>query len=102
MSETVSSREVAAIHSELLRPVVSRKFRLQWEPVQDAHVLLYPEGMVKLNRTAAAILSRCDGARSVADIVADLEKSYGVQGLSTEVTAFVSMALERTWLEIRG
>ncbi len=102
MSETVSPGDPAAVHGESLRPVVSRKFRLQWEPVQDAHVLLYPEGMVKLNRTAAAILSRCDGERSVADIVADLENSYGVRGLSTEVTAFVSMALERTWLEIRG
>ncbi len=51
--------------------------RLQWEPAQEAHVLLYPEGMVKLNGSAGAILSRCDGVRSVADIVADLERTYG-------------------------
>ena len=31
--------------------------RLQWEPAQEAHVLLYPEGMVKLNGSAGAILS---------------------------------------------
>ena len=31
------------------RPLIGRGFRLQWEPAQNAHVLLYPEGMVKLN-----------------------------------------------------
>jgi len=82
------------------RPWVGKGFRLQWEPAQDAHVLLYPEGMVKLNRSAAAILSRCDGRRTVADIVSDLETTYGATGLEKDVVAFVSMALTRNWLEI--
>jgi pyrroloquinoline quinone biosynthesis protein D len=81
--------------------VVGRGFRLQWEPAQEAHVLLYPEGMVKLNSTAAAIMTRCDGVRTVADIVADLEQSYGVTGLSGDVAAFVAMAREKSWLEVR-
>jgi pyrroloquinoline quinone biosynthesis protein D len=80
---------------------VGRGFRLQWEPAQEAHVLLYPEGMVKLNSTAAAIMTRCDGVRTVADIVADLEQSYGVTGLSGDVAAFVAMAREKSWLEVR-
>jgi pyrroloquinoline quinone biosynthesis protein D len=83
------------------RPAIGYGFRLQWEPVQDAHVLLYPEGMVKLNNSAAAIMTRCDGVRTVADIVADIEKTYGVTGLSADVTAFVAMAREKSWLEIR-
>ena len=41
----------------------ARGFRLQWEPAQKAHVLLYPEGMVKLNGSAGEILKRCDGER---------------------------------------
>jgi pyrroloquinoline quinone biosynthesis protein D len=81
--------------------MVGRGFRLQWEPAQDAHVLLYPEGMVKLNPSAGAIMSRCDGERTVADIVADLEVTYSVTGLSDDVTAFVSLAVEKNWLEIR-
>ena len=81
------------------RPVVGRGFRLQWERVQDAHVLLYPEGMVKLNASAAAIMSRCDGVRTVAQIVADIESSYGVTGLAEDVMAFVVMAREKNWLE---
>lgn len=84
------------------RPVVGRGFRLQWEPAQEAHVLLYPEGMVKLNSSAAAIMTRCDGVRTVADIVADLEQSYGLTGLSADVQAFVAMAREKNWLEVRA
>ena len=82
-------------------PVVGRGFRLQWEPAQEAHVLLYPEGMVKLNSSAGAIMSRCDGVRTVADIVADIERTYGMTGLSADVSAFVAMAQANKWLELR-
>jgi len=37
----------------------------------------------------------------ITEIVADLECTFGVSGLSDDVTAFVSMALEKRWLEIR-
>jgi pyrroloquinoline quinone biosynthesis protein D len=84
------------------RPAISRGFRLQWEAAQNAHVLLYPEGMVKLNGSAGEILSRCDGERSVAEITADLERTYGTTGLSNDVTAFVTFALEKKWLEMRA
>jgi pyrroloquinoline quinone biosynthesis protein D len=83
------------------KPAIGRGFRLQWEQAQSAHVLLYPEGMVKLNGSAGAIMSRCDGQRTLEEIVADLEKTFGVSGLSADVTAFVSMALEKNWLEVR-
>ncbi len=87
--------------SATARPAIAHGLRLQWEPAQEAHVLLYPEGMVKLNGSAAAILTRCDGVRTVTDIVADIERTYGVAGLSAEVAAFVALAIERSWLEIR-
>ena len=87
--------------SENVKPVVGRGFRLQWEPAQGAHVLLYPEGMVRLNGSAGAILSRCDGARTVAEIVADIERTYGLTGLSGDVMAFVAMARANSWLELR-
>jgi pyrroloquinoline quinone biosynthesis protein D len=82
------------------RPVIAKGLRLQWEAAQEAHVLLYPEGMVKLNSSAGAILSRCDGVRTVADIIADLERSYGMTGLAQDVQAFVVLALEKRWLEL--
>ena len=83
------------------RPALGRGFRLQWEPAQQAHVLLYPEGMVKLNGSAGEILKRCDGARTVGDIVSDLETTFATTGLANDVTAFMSAALDKRWLEIR-
>lgn len=83
------------------RPAIGAGFRLQWESAQEAHVLLYPEGMVRLSRSAAAIMTRCDGERSVAAIVADIEREYSVTSLSADVHAFIRLALERCWLELR-
>jgi pyrroloquinoline quinone biosynthesis protein D len=82
------------------RPAIAGGFRLQWEQAQQAHVLLYPEGMVKLNQSAAAILTRCDGERTVADIVADLERTYSAGNLTADVCAFISLAVERAWVEL--
>jgi len=83
------------------RPAIAHGMRLQWEPAQEAHVLLYPEGMVKLNGSAGAILERCDGVRTVEEIVADLERAFGATNLTEDVAAFVGLALERGWLELR-
>ena len=84
-----------------VKPVIAQGMRLQWEPAQEAHVLLYPEGMVKLNGSAGAIMSRCDGERTLADIVSDLERTFGASGLAADVNAFVGFALEKRWLELR-
>ena len=83
------------------KPAIVSGMRLQWEPAQEAHVLLYPEGMVKLNSSAGAILSRCDGVRTLADIVTDLERSYSATGLMGDVSAFVALALDKHWLELQ-
>ena len=86
--------------ADTARPAIPDGMRLQWEAAQEAHVLLYPEGMVKLNGSAGAIMSRCDGVRTLGEIVADLERTYGLTGLSGDVRAFVALALEKHWLEL--
>jgi pyrroloquinoline quinone biosynthesis protein D len=82
------------------RPVLGRRFRLQYEPAQAAHVLLYPEGMIKLNGSAAEILKRCDGTATIEAITLDLERAFGVTGLAADVAAFVSMAVGKHWLAL--
>lgn len=82
-----------------MRPVVAKGFRLQWEPAQNAHVLLYPEGMVKLNRSAGEILKRCTGEASLEQIIADLERSFAATGLQKDVLAFLEMAKEQGWVK---
>ena len=80
------------------KPALSRVFRMQWEETQNNYVLLYPEGMVKLNGSAAEILKRCDGRHSVPAIVADLEQTSGASGLQGDVDDFLQAAHERGWL----
>jgi len=74
-------------------------FRLQWEPAQSCFVLLYPEGMVRLNQSAGEILRRCDGQRDAAAIVADLEAAFSTSGLEGDVLAFLDMAHRQRWLD---
>ena len=80
------------------RPRVGAGFRLQWEPAQNCHVLLYPEGMVKLNGSAGEIMKRCDGQRSIGEIVGELEAVFDTTGLQHDVLAFVEMAGKQRWL----
>lgn len=80
------------------RPRIGNGFRFQWEPAQNCHVLLYPEGMVKLNQSAGEILKRCDGERDVAAIVADLETTFNASGLFDDVAAFLAMAKAQHWV----
>ena len=82
------------------RPAVERGFRLQWEAAQNAYVLLYPEGMIKLNTSAGEILKRCDGAATIAGITADLERAFSATNPSEDVMRFVAMAVEKKWLKI--
>jgi pyrroloquinoline quinone biosynthesis protein D len=80
------------------RPQLASGFRLQWEPAQNAHVLLYPEGMIKLNTSAGEILKRCDGTRTVPEVVADLERTFNQQGLAEDVNTFITIAIGNGWL----
>jgi pyrroloquinoline quinone biosynthesis protein D len=81
-------------------PVLDRRFRFQWEEAQQAYVLLYPEGMVKLGASAGEILKRVDGAARVADIVTDLERAYPGVELRADVTEFLTHAQEKGWIRV--
>ena len=79
-------------------PSMVRTFRLQWEPAQDCHVLLYPEGMVRLSQSAGEILKRVDGQRSVGDIIADLERAFPGAELAQDVIDFMQQGRANGWL----
>lgn len=86
---------------ETATPSLGRGFRLQWEAAQKAHVLLFPEGMIKLNTSAGEIMKRCDGKATIAEITAALERDFAIGGLSKDVMQFVQMAVEKSWLTLR-
>ncbi|WKB55143.1 pyrroloquinoline quinone biosynthesis peptide chaperone PqqD [Eleftheria terrae] len=79
-------------------PTIAPMYRLQFEPAQNAWVLLYPEGMVKLNDPAAEILRRCSGTQNVQQLIAGLERDYRQSDLSDDICEFLSDAYGRGWI----
>jgi pyrroloquinoline quinone biosynthesis protein D len=67
------------------RPRIVDGARLQFDDVRDEHLLLIPEGAVRLNPTAAQVLELCDGERSVDDIAAVLSERYGGADVAGDV-----------------
>jgi pyrroloquinoline quinone biosynthesis protein D len=80
-------------------PSVAAMFRLQWEEVQQNWVLLYPEGMVKLNGSAGEIMRRLNGEKTVQALIDDLEKDFGASGLQSDVLAFLDIAQTQGWIQ---
>ncbi len=83
-------------------PRIARLYRFQFEPAQNAFVLLFPEGMVKLNDTAGEILRRCNDQHTAAEIVADLERAFESDEIGTDVDAFLAEATQSGWIEWRA
>ncbi|MEH6824239.1 MAG: pyrroloquinoline quinone biosynthesis peptide chaperone PqqD [Motiliproteus sp.] len=83
-----------------LIPAIRRHFRFQWEEAQQGYVLLYPEGMVKLNGGAGEILACCDGQTPVAEIIQRLDAKFAdAGGLHNDIQQFLGVAHEQQWLE---
>jgi pyrroloquinoline quinone biosynthesis protein D len=80
------------------RPQLNRRFRLQWEPAQEAFVLLYPEGMVQLNLSAAEILKRCDGEHTIDELIAELEQAFNEPDLRDPIEGMLRAAFEKDWI----
>jgi len=79
-------------------PAISRHFRLQWEEAQGCYVLLYPEGMVKLNGSAGEILACCDGATGIDAIVSTLEAKFATTGLRDDIEGLLGHAYQQKWI----
>ena len=79
-------------------PSVAKLFRFQWEEAQACFVLLYPEGMVKLNTAAGEILKHCDGERTVDDVISALQEQFSVPDLADDVLEFFVDAHGKGWI----
>ncbi|AUF98274.1 pyrroloquinoline quinone biosynthesis protein D [Pseudomonas sp. BIGb0278] len=74
-------------------------YRYQYEPAQQGHVLLYPEGMIKLNESAALIGGLIDGQRSVAVIIAELSQQFpDVPEVADDIEQFMEVARAEHWI----
>jgi pyrroloquinoline quinone biosynthesis protein D len=74
------------------RPRLAIGARLRYDEVREEHLLLVPEGAVRLNPTAAEVLGLCDGERSLEDIVGVLSGRYDGSDLGDDVRDLVDSA----------
>jgi coenzyme PQQ biosynthesis protein PqqD len=79
------------------RPVLASKARLRFDRKSSRYMLLYPERGLVLNPTAADVLQRCDGERTVSAIVAELAERYGQAppAVEREVMEFLQTMADR-------
>jgi pyrroloquinoline quinone biosynthesis protein D len=80
---------------------LERQYRFQWEAAQDSHVLLYPEGMIKLSGSAGEIMKRIDGKTTAAGIVEKLEQAFPGNDLRQDVMDFLEVAHGRGWIRAK-
>jgi pyrroloquinoline quinone biosynthesis protein D len=79
------------------RPRLAAKARLRVDRVRGGDVLLYPEGVLLLSPTAAAVLALCDGRRDAAGVAAELAERYAapLEQVFADVTGFLTALRDR-------
>lgn len=95
----MSTPTAASTTSPTMTPSLNPMFRFQWEKAQDCFVLLFPEGMVKLNGGAGEIMQLIDGNKNVEQITDSLQSKFPDAGnLAPDVNEFITTAIEKKWL----
>ena len=79
----------------MTHPRLATGARLRYDEVREEHLLLIPEGAVRLNPTAAEVLELCDGARSLDDIVGALSARYAGADVRDDVLELVDAMAQR-------
>ena len=77
------------------RPRLADGARLTYDDVREEHLLLIPEGAVRLNETAARVLELCDGERSLEQIAAALSVRYAGADVTDDVRELLGGMRER-------
>ena len=79
---------------------IAAHHRFQWEKAQDCYVILFPEGMVKLNGSAGEVLNLVNGEADVESITEILSKKFSdVPNIAKDIEGMIELALEKTWIE---
>lgn len=77
---------------------LSNGYRLQYEKVQNAFVLLFPEGMIQLNEPSAEILKLCQGEYSQDEVITKLQQAFPDDDVKQDILDFLEVALTKGWI----
>lgn len=99
MRSTEPTRSEPATVEAWSRPGLAPHVRLTFDRARGQHVLLGPESVLVLNGTGADILGLCDGRRTVAQIVADLQGRYD-RVTDGEVQQFLARLVAKRCVEV--
>lgn len=64
----------------------------RWGGTDTDRVILFPEGAIKLQGTGLQILERCDGQRTFGELIAALQKEFGMtdpEKIRSDISAFL-------------
>jgi len=88
--------------ADISKPRLADKARLKWDAVREKHLLLFPEGVLVLNKTAHDVLALCDGQRTVAEIVKTLSTQYAVEAnaIDADVKEILQKLAQKTFVTI--
>jgi pyrroloquinoline quinone biosynthesis protein D len=79
---------------------IAAHHRFQWEKAQDCYVILFPEGMVKLNGGAGEVLNLINGESTITLITESLTKKFpDTPNLKKDIVGMIELALEKAWIE---
>jgi pyrroloquinoline quinone biosynthesis protein D len=79
---------------------IAAHHRFQWEKAQDCYVILFPEGMVKLNGGAGEVLNLINGESTIMIITESLTKKFpDTPSLEKDIVGMIELALEKAWIE---
>lgn len=67
---------MSTAHEEQRGPSLARRARLAWSPHRDTYVVLWPESVVTVSRSAAEVLARCDGTRTERSVIDELRVRF--------------------------
>ncbi len=82
-------------------PQINPVFLFRWEEQEQAYLLLYPEGIIKLNDSAGNILKLCDGETSLGNIIEKLKVLFDNENIEDDIHQFMEVALGKGWIKAK-
>lgn len=79
---------------KMCRPMLVPHARYRWDQIRGQHQIVFPEGVLVLNETGAAIVRLCDG-RSSAELIAVLQGQVAGCDPTADVHEFLTRLAQK-------